>query len=63
MYRHQEEESGSLAPPGDDSTPALEQQRRSLAEDIALLVVRQFRRSGIPKGHRADATRQSPSDH
>ena len=57
MHLHQQEDKrGSTTLPSNDSALTLEQQRRALAEDIALLVVRQHQRQTISGSDPADAT-------
>ena len=53
---HPQKDKQSLKPPSNDSALTLEQQRQALAEDIALLVVRQHRRQNASLGDPADAT-------
>jgi hypothetical protein len=60
MDRNQQDESGSEMPPGDGSPQSLEQERRALAHDIALLVVRQHRRGTVSGNQPAD-TRELPA--
>ena len=56
MHQHQKDTRGPTRPPNNDSVLTLEQQRQALAEDIALLVVRQHRRQNVSMGDPVDAT-------
>jgi len=55
MHQHEKDTRGSTVSPSNDPVLALDQQRRTLAEDIALLVVRQHRRQKVSLGNLADA--------
>ncbi len=56
MFQHEKDKRGPTPPPSNDSVLTLEQQRHALAEDIALLVVRQHRRQNASLGDPADVT-------
>ena len=56
MHQHQKDTRGPTALPSNDPLLKLEQQRQTLAEDIALLVVRQHRRQNVSPGAPVNAT-------
>jgi hypothetical protein len=57
MSRSQQGKQGPKMLPGDAPALTLEQQRNALAVDIALLVVRQYRRHSVSRESRADSSK------
>jgi hypothetical protein len=63
MHQRQKDKQRPTTLPSNESALTLEQQRLALAEDIALLVVRQHRRQDISTDDPTDATNSAAQPH